>query len=91
MIGPCMCGAYDCERCRPGCTNPCNGCGRPSYDCNCCPDCNHWPCMCGLCYACESNRDDDGAVIGALCECCERCEDCCDCEPECDCCDAGGQ
>lgn len=50
MIGPCMCGAWDCPRCYPGCNTPeeCERCGRTFKRVDLTDD--------GLCEECASKQ-----------------------------------
>jgi hypothetical protein len=64
-MGSCMCGAEDCERCRPGCNSiiECD-CGHDcvaheAADCDTCgynTVCEN----CSTCKACEQAEDEDG-------------------------------
>ena len=65
MMGPCMCGAFDCPRCHPGCNAPvavaCD-CGKdcvPAHQARDCATCGiNTVCGdCRLCRACKSNEE----------------------------------
>jgi hypothetical protein len=67
-MGYCMCGAYDCPRCRPGCDDPCDcKCGHTvanheTTECEIClatlcPDCE--------CPDCEDLTDEERRIIKA--------------------------
>lgn len=52
MRGPCLCGALDCEACRPGCNRPveCSECGGTFPA---------WTMIDGLCEQCADNENEE--------------------------------